>query len=327
MVREILISMTRKKNKSKYNIDQCALYKCRSKKRLASLLFLSTEELKKTKNFIKYYSFTKEKKDGGDRKITAPNIKLKKVQKRILFLLSSINRPDWLISGEHGKSYIHNGKYHLKSDYLLTMDIRKYYDNCNREYVYKFFINTLCVSSDVAWILTDIVTFERGIPTGTPTSQLISYYSYQEMFDNINLIAQKHGCIYSLYVDDMTFSSKIPFNPKQLMNEVDIELRKYGHKPKYRKAKYYPKNSHKLITGVGISKDHKLLVANTLQKKIFSGAMEIKDHIKKGNFPNGTDKKMQALRGRLQAAQSVNKSIFPEIKRLIENTQKVSKSK
>ena len=41
-----------------------------------------------------------------------------------------------LISGEKGKCYIDNGKSHLNSNYFLTMDIKKFYDNCFREYVF-----------------------------------------------------------------------------------------------------------------------------------------------------------------------------------------------
>ena len=62
-------------------------------------------------------------------------------------------------------------------------------------------------SPDVAKILTDIVTYEKCIPTGCPTSQLIAYYAYEDMFAGIKKIADNHGCLFSLYVDAMTFSS------------------------------------------------------------------------------------------------------------------------
>lgn len=46
-------------------------------------------------------------------------------------------------------------------------------------------------SPDVAKILTDIVTYNGGIPTGCPTSQLIAYYAYEDMFANIKKIRRK----------------------------------------------------------------------------------------------------------------------------------------
>lgn len=177
----------------KYDITQCALYKCQSKKRLERILLLDEGKLKFLENIIHYHKFQMDKKDGGKRDITAPNRQLKQLQKRVLHLLQHIERPEWLISGEKGKWYIDNGKAHLSSTYMLTMDIRKFYDNCKREPVYKFFRNKLSTATDIAQILTDIVTYDGGIPTGCPTSQLISFYAYEAMFEEIRIIANHLG--------------------------------------------------------------------------------------------------------------------------------------
>lgn len=95
-------------SQKKYDISQCVLYKCNNKRRLESLLFLDKYELNKVSKLIEYYTFFKDKKDGDKREITAPRDYLKKIQKTVLVKLSSIRRPEWLISGEKGKSYIDN---------------------------------------------------------------------------------------------------------------------------------------------------------------------------------------------------------------------------
>lgn len=51
-------------------------------------------------------------------------------------------------------------------------------------------------SPDVAKILTDIVTYNGGIPTGCPTSQLIAFYAYEDMFKQIQQCAESYGCIF-----------------------------------------------------------------------------------------------------------------------------------
>ena len=119
----------------------------------------------------------------------------KQVQRRILRLIQFVERPEWVIAGTKEKSYIDNGKFHLKSNYALMVDIKKFYDNCQREYVYRFFRNRLLNSPDVAEILTNIVTYEGGIPTGCPTSQLLAYYAYEDMFTKI-----KH--LYSIIIQN-----------------------------------------------------------------------------------------------------------------------------
>jgi hypothetical protein len=174
-----------KKPIKKYDLDQCVIYKCRNKRKLEEYLLLKRYDLEHLDRLQKYHSFSISKEDGGKRDITAPNNKLKRIQRRLLYLLSPINRPDWLMSGERGKSYIDNAKRHLESDYFLVIDIRQFYSNCRREDVYRFFLDVMQTSIDVACKLTDLITMEGGIPTGAPTSQLIAYYSYGKMFEEI----------------------------------------------------------------------------------------------------------------------------------------------
>ena len=295
----------------RYDITQCALYKCSNKKRLEHLLLLEPKELNRITDYIKYYSFDIPKKDGTNRNITAPNVKLKKIQKRVLRLLSYVIKPDWLISSQKGKSYIDNGKVHQKSLFCLTMDIKSFYPNCSREYVYQFFLKRLQTSPDIAAILTNIVTFQQQIPTGCPTSQIIAYYAYEEMFDEINSIALNNNCIFTLYVDDMTFSSNKSFDPHKIRDAINLILRKYGHKLKISKTKYYRPNMYKLITGVAVSPDNELYASNNLRNKIVTNFKQCK----KEDFND--EKLIVTLNGQLQAAKLVNENIFPEVRKIV----------
>jgi RNA-directed DNA polymerase len=301
----------------KYDITQCALYKCRNKKRLEHLLCLERGKLHLVQDAISYHSFQIDKKHSAEKRdITAPDRTLKQLQSRILKLIQGIRRPEWLISGEKGKCYIDNGKAHLSGKYVLTIDIRKFYDNCKRNPVYNFFKGTLCTSPDVAKILTDIVTYKGGIPTGCPTSQLIAFYAYQKMFMKIDAIALKYGCIFTLYVDDMTFSSDQPFSPRALSWDIDKILRQYGHRPKYKKVRYFSMDEAKPITGTIVTSDHRLDVPNSLQEKIYENFQSVK-HLRK-SFQLDVDdiKKLQTLKGQIQAARNIDSCRFPEITRL-----------
>ena len=235
-------------NKKLYSLNQCALYKCSSKKKLAVLLQTDINIFKNISSITNYKNFQVSKKGSSEtRTITAPQNEIKKLQSKVFKLLQKVSRPDWLISSQLGKSYIDNGKSHLDSKFLLTIDIKQFYDNCSREYVYNFFRFRLLTPPDISKILTDIVTFEGGIPTGCPTSQVIAYYAYENMFIDISNIASKYGCTFSVYVDDMTLSSSHQFDYKKLTREIDITLRKYKHLPKYKKIQYYNNNRAKPI--------------------------------------------------------------------------------
>lgn len=226
-------------------------------------------------------------------------------------------RPEWLISGEKGKSYIDNGMAHRSNSYALTIDIKSFYDNCKREYVYRFFKEKLLTSPDVAEILTNIVTYNGLVPTGCPTSQIIAYYAYEDMFNEIATIAKEYCCTFTLYVDDMAFSSTTPFDYKKLSREIDIALRKYGHKPKYKKVKYYKKGAPITITGTVID-NHSLLTPNSLQNTIFNEFQALKNKDRNKLITEESEvKKVLSLKGKICAARNIEPNKFPEIKRLV----------
>lgn len=313
-------------NLKKYDITQCAFYKCRTKKRLAFLLCLSLKELEHISGIIEYHSFEIDKKNSEEkRKITAPSKELKTIQRRILALLQRVIRPDWLISGEKGKCYIDNGKAHINGRYILTMDIRKFYDHCVREAVYQFFVRKMKTTPDVAKLLTDISTYNLGIPTGCPTSQLIAFYAYIDMFSEIAAVAREYDCVFTLYVDDMTFSSSTPVQVNNLIRKIDCVLRKYKHKPKYSKIKYYHPSDYKPVTGTVISPNQTLLTPNSLQHKIYTGFIKLKPKLFEKNevLSNKEEKELQSLYGRIQAARNIEEGKYPEIKRIIHNSQAV----
>lgn len=306
-----------KKNKKKYPFNQCALYKCRSRKKLANILFLNYQELNSIVNVIEYNCFEIDKKNSKNkRKISAPCKELKHIQRRILTLFQSIERPEWLISGEKGKSYINNALYHKDSKYSLTLDIKSFYENCSREYVFLFFKNKLQMPNDIAKILTDIVTYNGKIPTGTPTSQLIAYYAYEDMFNEIKQLADSYNCLFTLYVDDMSFSSTCSFNHIKLYKQINLILHKYGHKLKENKINYYSKKDSKKYTGAIINPNGMLEIPNTLQKNIFDNFQQIKDLKQISTKDKQNISAYNSLIGRLNAASLIDKTKFKEIKHL-----------
>lgn len=136
------------------------------------------------------------------------------------------------------------------------------------------------------------------------------------MFFEIANAAKEYGCIFTLYVDDMTFSSVNSFDVNGIRRDVDILLRKYGHKPKYKKMKYYDKDKPAPVTGTIVTTENTLKVPNNLQYKIYYGFQEAKEFTGK-DFTIAQERKLHSLKGQIQAAQNIEKNIFPEIDRLI----------
>lgn len=295
------------------SIDQCQLYKCRSKKRLAEILYLERADLDEIPAWAKYRIGHLEKDDGSTRVIYSPCKKLKTVQKRIKRLLERIRKPSWVFSGTKGKCHVDNAMHHAGNTYFVLSDIARFYESCTRDAVYKFFLDKMKTSPDVAGLLADITTLETEgktvIPTGSPSGQLLAFFSYKEMFDELEELASRHGCRLSLYVDDLTISSNTPIaNPKNLQKQLARIMASYGHSIKWSKTRYVKPSEFKVVTGVAIGPDGEPHIPNNLGREIIGG---LQDAL-------GGDCLSQASTlGRINAARQIVEGSFPEVERVL----------
>lgn len=187
--------------------------------------------------------------------------KHKKILRQICYYLSQIDMPEYLFSKKES-DYKRNALYHIGNTKFILLDISSFFPNCKFKYVKDFFAkksglhmvreksdsygNVIKYESDVADRMAKIVTApinssnnsDRIIPQGYPTSPIVSFLAYKEMFDKINDVALKYDCKFSTYVDDLSFSYKNnSFNPYVLIFEVNNILNYYGHSINEKKIK------------------------------------------------------------------------------------------
>ncbi len=273
-----------------------------TKKKLAKILGVQVDELKKIEKNRRYREFTNKK----GRLVYEPSPYLKKLQSKVNDLLSRLEKPIWLQGGIKKRSNLTNSKRHIHSHYFLVLDIKKFYEHCHREYIYLYFKNKMLMSSDCSKIMTDICTFKGKLVTGSPSSVLISFFSYQDMFMEVCSLLNEDQ-ILSVYIDDITISSVFPIeDPNILKDKIDRILKKYGHSLNLEKSRYLGKTSFKKITGVVVTPDNELRVSNKHRKKIIDGIRNIdktEDH-----------KEISKLSGRLAYVGRIETNIFLNIK-------------
>lgn len=297
-----------------YAIDQSPIYKLSSKRKLATILQVEYASLLHSKDWINYTVSEIEKGSGGFRTIYDPCRELKQVQRRIKNLLSRISIPNWVFSGRKGVCHVDNGKHHEHSVYFIQSDLHAFYDSCSRERVYRLFKDRFKCSSDVSALLSDLttLTLEDGstvIPTGSPCAQLVAFLAYQDMFNELHNLASNHGCKFSLYVDDLTFSSKMPFsNPAVFKKKLYQIVKRYGHSLSLSKTAYRGADEAKIVTGVTITKEGVSAIPNKLRYKIVQGTAQ--------SCASDTSTALSTL-GRISSARMIEPSAFPEAERQV----------
>ena len=282
--------MTKRRDKS-YAMDQCALYRCSTRKKLFKLLQTSSEkfaELKAASNL--YKPLRKKKKDGTFRPVLAPRGDLKRIQRRIGELLLRVKTPDYLMSPVRGRSNIDNAARHRGAAAFHLLDIEDFYPSCTASKVAWFFGKCLGCPPDVVKVLLDLTTLNGVLPAGSPASPSLAFWAYADMWDEIDQLTSDAGCQVSVYVDDITVSGQSV--PGVLIHAIKERLVHHGHSFKASKE-IGQINAPVVVTGV-VVRDRTLLMPN------FQHLERHKLRVEVAKLPEGYEKaqKMASLIGR-----------------------------
>jgi hypothetical protein len=247
----------------RYDINQCALFGCRSKRRLREILFLSKTGLVELTSTTSLYRRKEQtKKNGSIRVIHAPCAPLKRAQKRISELLMRLGVPEYLMCPVRGRSNIDNAADHSGAAAFRFLDIESFFPNCTSSKIYNFFSQRLKCSPDVSFCLTRLVTLDGCLPQGSPSSPILAFWAYKDMWDQLNEVADQANCRMTIWVDDITVSGRLV--PKQVIFKMKQIIEYHGHSVALDKEGSSI-NVPSTVTGV-VVKAEKLLLPNRLHK-------------------------------------------------------------
>lgn len=180
------------------------------------------------------------------RQLNSTKIELKRIQKRILALLMShVEIPTYAFGGVPKKDNIKNAKYHQGNKYIFTTDLRSFFPSISHNSVFEVYCNN-GYSPTVARILTKLTTYKYQLPQGVPTSTLLALLAFKPTEDKLYDYALQHNLKFSIFVDDITISSKVDF--KHLVPEILDIIVSAGYKISHNKTHYSTKNP--IITGI-----------------------------------------------------------------------------
>lgn len=236
------------------------------------------------------------------RKFNDAEEKHKKILKQINYYLNQIKLPKYYFS-KSNSCYKDNATFHRGNTKFILMDISSFFPNCTFEKVKEFCVKesglnmvkivikedgTKISQTDVADAFARLLTAPKNknlnnriIPQGYPTSTIISFLAYKEMFEEIANYAQSFNYKFSVYVDDLTFSYREEkIDPYEFKNHIIQILAKYGHtvndkkvniidveKIKNNGGKDKYKNSVPIITGIFL-KRYKVKAAPRIHKDL-----------------------------------------------------------
>ena len=182
---------------------------------LAEVLAFSQEGLLRVaKSADKYYQANppQKKPSGGIRQTYSVKPPLKTIQTQILHLIfHKVCYPDYLQGSikdkERPRDYIANACLHSGSKVLIHEDIRNFFPSISPRLVWKMWHGLFGFSADVAHILTELTTFEGGVPQGACTSSYIGNLVLWDCEPQLVQELRDRELVYTRYVDDISISA------------------------------------------------------------------------------------------------------------------------
>lgn len=251
-------------NRKAYPLHQSALFKMKSKKRLAALLRISVNEMQQLARHADslYSEFDVPKKAGGVRGVENPRRQLKLVQARIARLLGRIAPPDYLFCPVKGRCYVGNAAQHRGQRVVHCLDVRKYFPSTPQRRVYWFFHHVMHCEIDVAAVLAKLACYHGHLPTGSPLSPIMAFFAHYDVWESIAEHCKANGYRLTVYIDDVTISGA------SLAPEVLWNIKRAIHRAglRYHKEKRFIDRPAE-ITGVIVDGD-RLVPPNRQLKKL-----------------------------------------------------------
>ena len=296
---------------ARYELTMSPLWRLRSIHLLAKYLRITVADLKQLSKDSTYHCFIDETKPLKPRDIQEPTGMTMRVHYRLVRLLDSIKRPNFLHSATRKRSNITNADAHRGGENIISTDIQKFYESTTFTHVKEFFYKELFWAHDLAKLMAKICTIDGHLPTGSCLSPLMSYFVHRQMFADIEKQCVAKDLVVTLYVDDVTISGKQA--NKKLLLEIKKTISKRGlfaHKDKV------ISNGHPaVVTGIIVSGD-KLLLKNSQHKSI----VELIDVVSSGDLTHETK-----LIGKLAAAGAVQKQAAEKLKDMLHRKQLASR--
>jgi S1-C subfamily serine protease len=214
-----------------------------------------------------YHLFEFAKSGGGVRTISAPDERLKHIQRLLAPLLDRLYSVRGPVHGfVGGKSVKTNAMAHLQKRFVLNLDLADFFPSITENRVIGV-LSSLGVDGEVAGIVARLCCLNGHLPQGAPTSPVLSNMICFRMDKQLLAFAKEVRCIYTRYADDMTFSSQQPmtslfegvvppsgkFLPELLVPTLRNILATNGFVPNAAKTHYADRHSRRMVTGLKVN--------------------------------------------------------------------------
>ncbi len=228
---------------------------------------------RKVSKVSQYRTFKLKKKTGGERVISAPMPRLKRLQRWILEnVLDKVALHPAAHGFRHERSILSNAQPHVGSPIVVNLDLKDFFPSIRYPRVKGLFrwlgyseavatiFALVCTAPDVEEVLLDgtrwfVATSQRRLPQGAPTSPAITNVLCDRLDRRLTKAANVLGFTYTRYADDLTFSAKpdAQVDVGKLLRRTKWLVEKDGLEVHPKKTRVLRKASRQEVTGLVVN--------------------------------------------------------------------------
>lgn len=259
---------------------------------LASKAKLSQLDLKKFLHDapLKYKHYSIPKRSIGRRLIAQPSQELKRIQ-RLFITLVDLPVHSSAMAYKKGASIKENAKLHKNNRYLLSMDLRNFFNSITPDIFWKACnqqdklvnisdANRKLITRLLFWSPMKNLSGKLVLSVGAPSSPMISNFVMYQFDLELAKFCEERKIIYTRYADDLSFSTNlkdilfdIPDFVKQVLKNIfsnDLLINQ-------RKTVFSSMAHNRHITGITINNNSELSLGRSRKRYIKSLVFRFKN--------------------------------------------------
>ncbi|MBB2184000.1 trypsin-like peptidase domain-containing protein [Lachnospiraceae bacterium MD1] len=245
-------------------------YQMQSREDVADILQIEDKSLRYFLYAIKpdnmYTEFKIPKKNGEYRKISAPNKKLRSIQRKLADILNIAYKVKPASYGfVKNKSIYQNADNHCKRKNVLNIDLKDFFTQIHFGRVRGLFMKPpYNLGEEAAMVIAQIACYRGVLPQGAPTSPIITNMICSPLDTQLTHLAKKNQVVYTRYADDITFSCYKNSFPEALVyldkgdihigKELEFILKKNNFVVNMNKVRLMDNRRRQEVTGLVVNK-------------------------------------------------------------------------
>lgn len=289
---------------------------------LPELRFLSFE--RRVSRISHYRRFAMPKKTGGERIISAPMPRVKRLQ---YWVLDNILAKVPLHPAAHGfipgRSIVSNAQPHVGKAVVVNLDLKNFFPSIGLPRIKGVFkelgysdqlattLGLVCTETPVEEVSVDgekffVATGERALPQGAPSSPALSNILCRRLDARVQSCAAKLGFAYTRYADDLTFSGDAAARKLagKLLWRVKQIIADEGFTPHPEKQHVMSSAQCQSVTGIVVNE--KLSLDRDTLRRFRATLFQVEKDGPAGKQWNGNENVIDALEGYAQFIKMVD---------------------